>query len=288
MRLDMQIRWGLGVLFVLGGCGAAPVPRELSAARTAYAEAAAGEASRLASPELYAAQEALEGAERHWREEGDDQDTRHLARLARQMSLAAQRRAADIRVRQERAREAIQAERNAEEARLREARQQALHEAEAALEAERQQAVSAEEAAAERLEVAHAFSHDSRGLVIRFPGDDTFEGDTTALKAAGRARLLDAALVVAKRPGRVLVEVHSDAGGGPKRRLKLCQARAEAVVDVLAEAGIPRERMLPIGLGNKRPIADTRSTEGQAQNRRVEIVVVTRAEGVSQVNLPRM
>jgi len=44
------------------------------------------------------------------------------------------------------------------------------------------------------------------------------------------------------------------------------------VVPAIVAAGIDRSRLDPAGFGQERPVADNRSEEGRAKNRRVEIV----------------
>jgi outer membrane protein OmpA-like peptidoglycan-associated protein len=58
--------------------------------------------------------------------------------------------------------------------------------------------------------------------------------------------------------------------GRPLDNLRLSQARAQAVANVLIRSGISSERITTFGFGEKRPIADNTSEEGRARNRRVE------------------
>ena len=54
----------------------------------------------------------------------------------------------------------------------------------------------------------------------------------------------------------------------------LSEARANTVADYLAKhSGIPREKFVVTGHGDTQPIADNKTAEGQAQNRRVEVTV---------------
>ena len=71
---------------------------------------------------------------------------------------------------------------------------------------------------------------------------------------------------------RVGIEGHTDSTGTPATNKALSEARARSVVDAIAAAGIPRNRMEPVGVGQDRPVADNRTEEGRAKNRRVEIV----------------
>ncbi len=55
---------------------------------------------------------------------------------------------------------------------------------------------------------------------------------------------------------------------------ELSAARAASVVHVLADAGLPPQRLAAVGYGEFQPVADNNTPEGRARNRRVVIVVV--------------
>ena len=56
--------------------------------------------------------------------------------------------------------------------------------------------------------------------------------------------------------------------------MKLSQQRAEAVSDYLKSIGVDPGKMEVVGEGMSRPMADNRTKEGRAKNRRVEVEVV--------------
>ena len=88
------------------------------------------------------------------------------------------------------------------------------------------------------------------------------------------AKLLDdaaGALNVAKDL-RVEVGGHTDNVGSADANLKLSQQRAQAVMAALVERGIDARRMTAKGYGQTVPIADNRTEDGRAKNRRVELV----------------
>jgi outer membrane protein OmpA-like peptidoglycan-associated protein len=99
--------------------------------------------------------------------------------------------------------------------------------------------------------------------------------------ATGKADILpesnpiinEIAAMLKKRPTlRVGVEGHTDNTGTPEGNRNLSTARAKSVVAALAAAGIAGNRTIPAGFGQDKPIADNRTEEGRAKNRRVEIV----------------
>jgi OOP family OmpA-OmpF porin len=74
-------------------------------------------------------------------------------------------------------------------------------------------------------------------------------------------------------PGlKVGIEGHTDSTGTPARNKTLSQQRAESVVSALVKAGIDAKRLSTAGWGQDKPIADNKTEEGKAKNRRVEIV----------------
>ena len=67
---------------------------------------------------------------------------------------------------------------------------------------------------------------------------------------------------------------HTDSVGSDVYNQKLSVKRAEAVTAYLVSKGIEKNRVYTEGKGEKQPVADNKTKEGQAKNRRVEIEVV--------------
>ncbi|MBU1708169.1 OmpA family protein [bacterium] len=70
----------------------------------------------------------------------------------------------------------------------------------------------------------------------------------------------------------VEIQGHTDNVGKPEANKKLSEERANAVEQALVDSGIAAERMTAVGYGDTKPVADNRTEEGRAQNRRVELV----------------
>jgi outer membrane protein OmpA-like peptidoglycan-associated protein len=72
----------------------------------------------------------------------------------------------------------------------------------------------------------------------------------------------------------LLIAGHTDNIGGDEFNLKLSRARASSVADWLAGVGVSPERLILTAYGSQVPVADNGTPEGQAQNRRVEFVLL--------------
>lgn len=115
---------------------------------------------------------------------------------------------------------------------------------------------------------------------VSFAADAFFDFDKTALKPEGKAKLDDLAGKVKGLNLEVVIAVgHTDSVGSDAYNEKLSVKRSEAVKAYLADKGIDASKIYTEGKGEKQPVADNKSADGRAQNRRVEIEVVgTRAK----------
>jgi OOP family OmpA-OmpF porin len=114
---------------------------------------------------------------------------------------------------------------------------------------------------------------------VTFAADAFFDFDKSVLKPEGRAKLDDLVSKIRDVNLEVIIAVgHTDSIGTDAYNQRLSVRRAEAVKAYLVSKGIERNRVYTEGKGEKQPVADNRTKEGRAKNRRVEIEVVgTRA-----------
>ena len=77
---------------------------------------------------------------------------------------------------------------------------------------------------------------------------------------------------------RIRVEGHTDSQGKDSYNLTLSQKRAESVRAYLVKQGVEGERLEARGYGETKPIADNKTADGRAENRRVEFVIMERIE----------
>ncbi len=114
---------------------------------------------------------------------------------------------------------------------------------------------------------------------VTYAADAFFDFNKSVIKPEGKAKLDD---LIGKIQGinlEVIIAVgHTDAVGGDAYNQKLSVSRSEAVKAYLVSKGIEKNRVYTEGKGEKQPVADNKTAEGRAKNRRVEIEVVgTRA-----------
>jgi len=110
---------------------------------------------------------------------------------------------------------------------------------------------------------------------VTFSADAFFAFDSAALKPAGRASLDELVNKIRPINLEVIIAVgHTDWTGTRAYNQRLSERRAEAVKAYLVGKGISAERIFTEGKGETQPVADNRTREGRAQNRRVEIEVV--------------
>jgi OOP family OmpA-OmpF porin len=114
---------------------------------------------------------------------------------------------------------------------------------------------------------------------VTYAADTFFDFDKADLKAEAKAKLDDLAGKVKGINLEVIIAVgHADSIGTDAYNQKLSVRRAEAVKNYLVTKGIEKNRVYTEGKGEKQPVADNKTAEGRAKNRRVEIEVVgTRA-----------
>ena len=110
---------------------------------------------------------------------------------------------------------------------------------------------------------------------VTFAADAFFDTGKSVLKPDAQAKLAD---LVDKTKGvnlEVIIAVgHTDTVGSAAYNQKLSIARAESVKKFLTGKGIETNRVYTEGKGFSQPVADNKTAEGRAKNRRVEVEVV--------------
>jgi len=110
---------------------------------------------------------------------------------------------------------------------------------------------------------------------VTLAADVLFDFDKAVIKPEGRVKLDDLyARVKAVSLEVVIIVGHTDSIGGDAYNQRLSIRRAEAVKAYLVSKGTEPNRVYAEGKGRSQPIADNRTEQGRAKNRRVEVEVV--------------
>jgi OOP family OmpA-OmpF porin len=112
------------------------------------------------------------------------------------------------------------------------------------------------------------------GDKVSLPGQFEFEfGKPTLTNAEATQQALDQLKLFLDDNPRVTklrVEGHTDNVGTPETNVELSGQRALAVKAFVVGKGVAKERLIAVGCGQSKPIADNSTEEGKARNRRTE------------------
>lgn len=267
----------------LAGCGSTLPPKELVDARAAYQTAAKGPAAQQSPAELHVAKQALDAAERSFNDDGDSLVTKDFSYIAirkAQLADASARAALAVKEREAAEREA----QNVQADQLHKARGElastktSLEKTQDQLAAEKRAREEAEKKAAQAmadLQKIASVKQESRGMVITLSGSVLFPTNESTLLPAAIIKLNEVAdaLIKGNPDANITIEGHTDSQGQRQYNMDLGQKRADSVKSQLVSRGVAADRIKTVGVGPDRPIADNKTAEGRANNRRVEIIV---------------
>ncbi len=98
-----------------------------------------------------------------------------------------------------------------------------------------------------------------------------FEFNNTKLTAESYPILYDAAKTLLKNPDmKAEIQGYTDNIGSEDYNKKLAQKRADVVKNYLTSKGVSASRLRAIGYGESNPVADNKTADGRAMNRRIE------------------
>ncbi|MBF6026698.1 OmpA family protein [Pseudomonas sp. P115] len=110
-------------------------------------------------------------------------------------------------------------------------------------------------------------------IVIR---DVHFQFDSAKLTAADKTTLDTIATRLKQEApsAQLRVSGHTDSVGNDAYNQRLSEKRAHSVTDYLISAGVPRSNFVSVtGAGESHPVADNKTADGRALNRRTEIQI---------------
>ena len=137
-------------------------------------------------------------------------------------------------------------------------------------------------------EYPNLFEFDRATGRLRFASDITFDSGSNVVKPEARTALTKLASIlssdVAKKIHATIIG-HTDTDpvkkattvallkelGKTQNNMGLSIARAESVAEILKAGGVEAVRIITQGMGESQPLADNRTADGKAKNRRVEI-----------------
>lgn len=125
---------------------------------------------------------------------------------------------------------------------------------------------------AKELEEVAKVKRTENGLVVEMASDILFDVDSASLKPEAVTQLTKVGDILAKySDDRVRIEGHTDASGATGYNEQLSVKRAESVKTVLLGRGVQEAQITALGLGEAKPVADNKTPDGRAKNRRVEL-----------------
>jgi OmpA-OmpF porin, OOP family len=102
-----------------------------------------------------------------------------------------------------------------------------------------------------------------------------FDTNKSIIKDSDKAAINEVVTLLKNDPKlKLSVEGHTDNVGAAGANKSLSQARSDSLLAYMVAAGVPAGRLVAKGFGSEVPVADNRSEEGKAKNRRVELVKI--------------
>jgi chemotaxis protein MotB len=124
-------------------------------------------------------------------------------------------------------------------------------------------------------------------MMLKLPDEILFPSGSKRLKKGGRAALKEVVRVLIEVGGKreYVVAGHTDnvplrRGARFKDNWELSTARANEVVHLMIDEGVPPEQLAAAGYASHDPIASNDTPEGRQQNRRLEIILMPNLEPI--------
>ncbi len=112
-------------------------------------------------------------------------------------------------------------------------------------------------------------------ITLNMPGNVTFATDSSDLSPAFFDVLTSVGKVLNEYESTIVeVAGHTDSTGSDSYNQQLSERRASSVASYLQSQNVRGDRIITVGMGEQRPVADNSSASGRQANRRVEITMV--------------
>jgi outer membrane protein OmpA-like peptidoglycan-associated protein len=111
-------------------------------------------------------------------------------------------------------------------------------------------------------------------ITLNMPGNITFKTNSAEVDPSFY-KVLNSVDIILKKYDKTVVEVagHTDNTGSAQYNQALSERRANAVAQYLESQGLASNRVVTIGAGETKPVADNSTPEGRQANRRVELTL---------------
>ncbi len=121
---------------------------------------------------------------------------------------------------------------------------------------------------------------DERGLVISLNDSVLFDPGKAIIKPGYTDMLVRMGSIINKLDNYIRVEGHTDSVPIHTEKFdsnwELSSVRATTVVKLfIRSSGIVPEKLVAVGYGEYKPVADNATAEGRAQNRRVDVIILS-------------
>jgi outer membrane protein OmpA-like peptidoglycan-associated protein len=117
-------------------------------------------------------------------------------------------------------------------------------------------------------------------IILNMPSNITFATDQDQV-IPPFYRTLDSVAIVLNKFNKTLIDVngHTDSTGSLQHNQALSERRAASVANYLGSRSVDQRRMSTMGFGPSQPVASNATSDGRAQNRRVEVAIAPITQG---------
>jgi len=128
-----------------------------------------------------------------------------------------------------------------------------------------------------------------RGITVEISASTLFASGDATLQPQSAQALAAVAKVLADIDNPIQVEGHTDnvpiSIPAFPSNWELSSARAGSVVRLLVEQGVPPSRLVAVGYADNKAIDTNATPEGRARNRRVNVLILNKVEGATEISL---